>query len=141
MMKYYEDFRAKKMRGREWLQQTGLLVDRMTALNPDDPVAALYKVHLEISAGKQKEAAWELADFDRRVEETLGIPTYSDPEHRGLRRADPQLYAYRCYLGVLCAEDESRLSIYDSTERVEEELRKNPSDWRIAWILMYLSLH
>ena len=139
MMKYYEDFRAKKMRGREWLQQTGLLVDRMTALNPDDPVAALYKVHLEISAGKQKEAAWELADFDRRVEETLGIPTYSDPEHRGLRRADPQLYAYRCYLGVLCAEDESRLSIYDSTERVEEELRKNPSDWRIAWILMYLS--
>lgn len=139
LMQYYEDFRAKKIRGREWLQQTGTLVDRLLQLEPDDPAAALYKVHVLISGGEQKEAAWSLMDFDRRVEEALHIPSYSDPEHRALRREDPDLYAYRVYLGVLCAEDESRLTAYDASERVAEELNRAPGDWRLAWILIYLS--
>lgn len=139
LMRCYVDFRAKKLRGRDWLAKTSSLVDRLVQLEPDDPAAALYKVHVLISSGQQKDAAWALMDFDRRVEEALNIPSYSDPEHRGLKQEDPELYAYRVYLGVLCAEDESRLTAYDAAERVSQELRRAPGDWRIAWILLYLS--
>ncbi len=137
IVSYYLDFRTKKLRGREWLPQTEFLVDRMQRLSPDDPMAALLKVHCQISGGKQREAAWGLIDFDRRVEETLEIPSYSDPEHRGLRREDPLLYSYRVYLGAICADDESAMTAYDAAERLGEELRRCPDDWRIAWLWMY----
>ena len=137
--RYYVDFRSKKMRGKEWLSQTEVLVNRLRAIAPDDPIGVLYKAHCDITAGRQRDAAWELADFDRRVEETLGIPSYSDPGHRVLEKSDPLLYSYRVYLGAICADDENTVTAYDSAERLETELNKYPDNWRIAWLYIYCS--
>lgn len=135
----YIDFRTKKLRGKEWMPQTEFLVDRMLRISEDDPMAALLKVHCHITAGRQRDAAWALADFDRRVEETLDIPSYSDPEHRRLEKEDPLLYSYRVYLGAICADEENAMTAYGAAEHLGEELRRYPDDWRIAWLWMYCS--
>ncbi|MCI2049329.1 MAG: DUF5717 family protein [Lachnospiraceae bacterium] len=123
IVQYYEDYRARKMNGREWLAQTGVVVDRMTAIEPDDPAAALYRVHLDITAGQTREAAWGLDDFDSRFG----------------RQRDPEIACYREYLGALVTGGGSILDTCDASDRVEAERRKNPYSWRIAWLSMYLS--
>lgn len=133
------DYRAERIRGREWLSRAGKRIDRLNILEPGNPAGSLYKVHLLISEGRRREAAWTLAQFDSDMEEQFGIRAYSDPEHRLLEQHDPELYAYRVYLGVLCAENDERLSGFDAAAKIEEEHRKYPDSWRIAWILMYLS--
>jgi hypothetical protein len=120
--RYYEDYRAKKMSGREWLAQTGVLADRLATMDPDDPIAALYRIHLDITANRRREANWALADFDGR---------FRDP-------AEAEVRCYREYLGALAAGDGNALDTMDAANRVEEERKKDPSNWRIAWIAMYL---
>ena len=123
MMSYYEDFRDRKMNGREWLSQTGLLVERMMAVRPDDPVTSLYRIHLDISAGQISDAVYRLSEFDR-----------SWPG--GLTPAEE---CYRRYLGALSEEEHGTLVTLEAAEIVEQELRRDPSNWRLAWLLMYLS--
>ncbi|MDO4284950.1 MAG: DUF5717 family protein, partial [Eubacteriales bacterium] len=189
MMRYYEDFRSKKMKSREWLSQTGVVIERLRAVDPASVYPGLYQAHLLVTAGKNAEAMRELQRMalrDRaraegqetqssvairaaaeafRLRESgwegthdAGIPgAESDPDNpadgsmasraetmdrwlRKLLEENPVAYCYAQYITALCAPENSGAAAR-AVLAIEEQHKREPSNWRIAWLLLYLSDH
>ena len=137
LMQDYEKFRTRKMPGREWLDKTGQVISRLSVLDRNDPVPALYEVHRQVTAGNTQEALRQLrivgerlAEHDPRSFEDLTLTQYT--------REEDTAYCYRLYLTALCSEeDEERIRTVEF--RIREKMKRNPSNWRIAWLYMYLA--
>lgn len=121
MVKLYENFSCKKMNSRAWLSETGKLVTKMNALDDKDLEFRLYTAHYYITAGRVNEGKWILDQAAREVEETKG----------------DTLYSYYLYLSTLCSREDSVIN--DISERLDGIFRRNQDNWRIAWLMMYIS--
>lgn len=123
LMEYYQAFRMKKVSTATWLKETGKLVERLTAINENDVSARLFQAQLLITGERYNEAQWILdhaADIlEQREEES------------------PVLWAYYLYLTTLVSREEEYVD--KITAQVEKIYRKNRSEWRVAWLLLYLS--
>lgn len=123
LMEFYQAFRLKKISTSTWLKETGKLVEQMVAMNENDVVARLFQAQLLITEGRNNEAGWILdhtAELMEREQEN-----------------DSAKWAYYLYLTTLLdCED-------DYVDRVAGEVeliyRKNRYEWRVAWLLLYLS--
>ncbi len=123
LMASYQDFRMKKIGSAAWLEETGEIVEAMVARNEDDVEARLFQAQLLISEERYNEAEWVL-------EHAVDMLEQMDEEHN-------TLYAYYLYLTTLIQRDEDYVN--QVTARVEKLYGRDRSDWRIAWLLLYLS--
>lgn len=122
LMEFYQAFRLKKIGTSTWLKETQKLVEQLLALDDRDASARLFQAQLLISQERYNEAQWIL---DHAVQ--LLPPEITE---------EPVLWAYQFYLTTLINRDESYTN--EVAVRVEE-LYKQYGDWRIAWLLLYLS--
>lgn len=122
MMLLYKEFRNKKISTQVWLKETGKIVDRLIAANENNIAARLFQVQLMITEEKMDEASWCMD----RVAELLSV-----------KGADETLYAYYMYLNTLIHRETDYVDRV--TAEVEHIYRKDNSNWRIAWLLLFLS--
>ncbi|MBR4731922.1 MAG: hypothetical protein IK081_04050 [Lachnospiraceae bacterium] len=123
IMRTYERFRTRKMGLANWLDQTREQVDKLIAMNEEDPMPCLFKAQILITQDSQNEAQWLLSHAVDLMERQPDV--------------DEELWAYYLYLTTLLSRDEEE--ILKVTDEVEQLYRKNPESWRIAWLLLYLS--
>ena len=121
LTKTYENFSNKKMTSRAWLSETGKIIAKMNAIDDKDLEFRLYTAHYYITAGRVNEGKWILDQAAKEVEDAPG----------------DTLYSYYLYLSTLCSREDSYVN--DISERLEGIFRRNPDDWRIAWLLLYIS--
>lgn len=123
LMKAYESFRLKKMSRESWLKETGRLVDRLVAMDENDIEARLFQAQVLITEERFNEAGWILDHAGELIEKS--------------REDVDVLYAYHRYLTTLIDADEEYQK--ESAARVEQLYRRRREEWRLAWLLLYLS--
>ncbi len=123
LMEYYQAFRMKKISTATWLKETGKLVERITILDEEDLAGKLFQAQMLITQERDNEAGW-LLDQVKVVLEREQVP-------------QPVLAAYYLYLTTLISRDEDYINRV--TNQVEKLYKKNRNEWRIAWLLLYLS--
>jgi len=123
LVNLYENFRSKKIGSREWLSESGKLVNKMNATDPKDPAFRLYTAQYLITASRESEGKWILDQMRDSLED----------EHTG----DDTLYCYYLYLTTLISREESVIN--DVTRQMEGIFSRNPDNWRIAWLLLFIS--
>lgn len=116
----YLDFRMKKTNTAKWLAATRQIVDRMNAMDDKDPAVRLFQAHILITEERYKEGRWIL-----------------DHVQLLLKEEAPALHCYYLYLTSLI--NRSRDYAAEVTRQVEDIFRFYNHDWRIAWLLLYLS--
>ena len=121
LVRVYENFSCKKIKSREWLSETGKIITKMNAIDDKDLETRLYTAHYYITAGRVNEGKWILDQAAREVEEAPG----------------DTLYSYYLYLSTLCSREDAFIN--DISERLEGIFRRNPDNWRIAWLLLYIA--
>lgn len=121
LVKFYEEFSCKKINSRTWLSETGKIISKMNAIDDQDLKVRLYTAHYYITAGRTNEGKWILDQVAKEVEQAKG----------------DTLYSYHLYLSSLCSREDSYIN--DISERLEGIFRRNPDNWRIAWLLQYVS--
>lgn len=122
LMKYYEAFRTKKINGSTWMKQTSLVIDRMIATDANDTAARLYRAQLMITGERMKEGARELKEAEKKLK---------------AQEWRPELWCYYLYLKVLLGDEEADTE--ETIRQVERIYVQNEENWRVAWILLYLS--
>ncbi len=123
LMEYYQAFRMRKITKDTWLEETKKIVDRMLALDEQGIAARLMQAHLLITEGNQNEAGWTL-DYVAELLQSTGY-------------RDRTMEAYYLYLTTLIHTDVEY--VVEVTARLEHIFRQNVSNWRVAWLLLYLS--
>jgi len=119
LTRYYLDFKMKRLSMPKWLAQTKELLGHYRNLESDHIDSSLFEAHLLLTQEHYNEAKWML---DHAIE---------NPEE-----LEDTRYCYYLYLTALYSADE-----YYSRQTAERMLaiyQKNPGNWRIAWILLYL---
>ena len=123
LMQLYLDFRMKKIGAGSWAKESSRLTEELLSLNDGDLYARLFHAQLLITAQRINEVKWILD----HVSESLAQSAVEDDV----------LWAYYLYLTSLISEEESYVN--KVTDKVEKLYRKNKDEWRIAWLLLYLS--
>ena len=121
LMQYYEAFRMKQISASSWMNETSLIMDRLQELDEQNPAYTLMRVQLLITQERTNEAEWLLEQADE-----LLAGNYN-----------PTLYCYYMYLSTLLNRTEEYID--ERAEQVERIFKENMDDWRIAWLLIYLS--
>ncbi len=121
LVKTYENFSCKKITSRAWLSETGKIIAKMNAIDDKDLEVRLYTAHYYITSGRTNEGKWIL---DQAAKEALDAP-------------GDTIYSYYLYLTTLCSREDAFIN--DVSERLEGIFRRNPDNWRIAWLLQYIS--
>lgn len=123
LMEFYQAFRMKKISVSTWLRESGKLVERMNALDEKDISARLFQAQLLITEERFNEAQWIL-------DHAADILDGADEQN-------PVMESYYLYLTTLIHREESYVN--QVTEQVEAFYKRNRNEWRLAWLLLYLS--
>ncbi len=121
LMQYYEAFRTKKIGFASWMKDMGGLVEKLVRLDEEDPASRLFQAQLLITQDRLSEAKWVL-------EQAVGMMG---------EEFDPALYSYYLYLTTLLNRQEEYTD--EAAGQVERIFAQNSDNWRIAWLLLYLS--
>lgn len=122
LMEFYLAFRTKKIGTGTWLKETRLLVDKLASMDENDIAAKLFQAQILITEESFNEAGWILDHVSELLAEG---------------QADDTLLAYYLYLTTLIHNDARYMD--QVTARVEHIYRQDNSNWRVAWLLLYLS--
>ncbi len=122
LMKLYQAFRLRKMSTSEWLKETGRLVESLVTVNENNMAARLFQAQIMITEGRKNEAGWIL-DYVSELYEK--------------KRPDDTMLAYYLYLTTLIHEDAAYIG--QVAGKVEHIYRRDTTNWRVAWLLLYLS--
>jgi len=122
LMELYQAFRLKKIGTSTWLKETGKLVERMALQDENDIAARLFQAQLLITEERYNEAGWILDHAAGLLEKEQGADT---------------LLAYYLYLTTLIHRDEKYIN--QIARDVGHIYRKDSANWRVAWLLLYLS--
>lgn len=123
LMAYYQAHRLKKIGTSTWLEETGKLLTRMEQLDDKDIAVKLFRGQLLMSQERGNEAKWQLEKLRERVSAE--------------REENPALWCYYLYLTTLVSEEDSYVD--EVAETVAQIYGRRRGDWRIAWLLLYLS--
>ncbi|MCM1056633.1 MAG: DUF5717 family protein [Firmicutes bacterium] len=122
LMELYQAFRMKKISTGTWLKETGKLVEKLVAMDENDVSARLFQAQLLITEERYNEAGWILDHVAELLERGAGSDT---------------LRAYYLYLSTLIHRDKKFVDRV--TTEVEHIYREDNANWRVAWLLLYLS--
>ncbi len=121
LMGFYERFRLKKISSATWIKETIRIIDKLVALDEKDAATRLFQAQMLITCERYNEAGWIL--------EHVGDLIHNDPT--------PALEAYYLYLNTLLKKDEFYTK--DITEKVTRIYREHGEDWRVAWLMLFMS--
>lgn len=122
MMEFYHAFRLKKIGTATWLKETAKTVDKLVAMDENDIAARLFQAQLLITEERFNEANWILDHVEELLEKQTGAET---------------LTAYYLYLTTLIHKDARYIN--KVAAQVEHIYRQDNSNWRVGWLLLYLS--
>lgn len=120
LMRLYQDFRLKRLNAVQWRAQTAGAVERLRRLNEKSAAVKLFQAHLLIT--------------EERFEEAGRILEQSEPS---ARTDGAELCCYYLYLTSLYRRDEGYTA--QAAMKVEEAHRADRGNWRIAWLMLFLS--
>lgn len=123
VMEYYGAFRMRKISTKTWLVRNYELMDQWGELDTADPEPKLYRAHLLLTEGRTNEAGWMLEQAHNAI-------LQSD-------RMERALWCYYLYLSTLRGKDERYVN--HIAEEVAFSYEKEPDNWRIGWLLLYLA--
>ena len=121
IIKYYEAFRCRKISSTTWFEATQKIVDSLIEKFPDDKLYELYRVQLLITSERFNEARWILEQLENYIVSTDNVVNY----------------CYYYYLTSLV--DRSYDHTEEVTSLVERFYSENEDEWRLFWLLLYLS--
>lgn len=121
LMQYYEAFRLKKISTNSWMESTLDVLEKLKDIDPDNLKTLLMYVQLLITQERYNEARWMLEQNSARA----------------IDSEDPAIYCYYYYLTTLI--DRSEEHINEVTKMMEKLHERFPANWRIGWLLLYLS--
>ena len=121
LMRAYEAFRAKKTARDAWIVNSSSLLERMLLLNDGDMTARLFQAQLFITEKRNGEAGWVLSGLRDAV----------------IERGDTATQCYYDYL--LSLNNRGDELVTRAEKQVTEAFEEEPDNWRIAWLLLYLS--
>lgn len=127
LLRSYIAFRGRRVSSRQWMSSTGKIISRMFSEDQDDVEFKLYGVQFLITAGRLNQGQYILEQIRPRIDELAHLGT----------EYGQQMYCYYLYLQTLISREES--DIQRATELIEEVFKRHPDNWRIAWILGYVS--
>ena len=123
VMEYYQAFRLKKISAKTWMTETNKLLNRLMELDDKNIAVKLFQAQILLTEERYNEAKWMI---ERHEEQVL------------LRREEcPELWCYYLYLTTLYSKDDAYVD--DVAAEVADIYERNRGNWRIAWLLMYLS--
>lgn len=122
MMELYQAFRNRKISKAIWLKETGRLVEKLVVMNENEISTRLFQAQLLITQDSTNEAGWILDHVADLLEKGEG---------------DDTLLAYYLYLTTLIHREPEYVN--QVAEKVEHFHRKDGANWRVAWLLLYLS--
>lgn len=120
MVKLYQEFRMKRMDMNTWRSEARECVEHMAHLSERSVVPKLFSAQLLMTEDRMEEAGWIL---DR-------VESWMDD-------AEPAVYCYYLYLTTLYNREENYVK--RMTQKVQQMYLQNPGEWRIAWLLLFLS--
>lgn len=123
IMEYYGAFRMKKISTRTWLTKNHEILDSWGEMDDADPEPKLYRAHLLITEGRMNEAGWMLDQARNAILQS--------------RDMDNAVWCYYLYLSTLRGKDENYVN--KIAEEVASSYEKDPENWRLGWLLLYLS--
>ncbi|MBQ4259168.1 MAG: hypothetical protein IJB84_02750 [Lachnospiraceae bacterium] len=123
LMEYYQAYRMRKITKTTWLEETGKVIDQMLAVDEQNINARLMQAHLLITQGNFNEAGWTL-DYVSELMQSAGDINMT-------------LDAYYLYLTTLIHNNVEYT--VEVTSHLEHIYRHDVSNWRVAWLLLYLS--
>ena len=123
MMQYYQTFRIKRISTRTWMSETNSLLNRLMELDNNDITLKLFQAQILLTEERYNEARWMIEKFEDQV--------------FAHREENPGLWCYYLYLTTLYSREDSYVD--EVAETVAEVYVRNRGNWRIAWLLMYLS--
>ncbi len=121
LMGLYEKFRMKKISSATWIKETIRIIDKLVAVDEKDAATRLFQAQMLITCERYNEAGWIL----EHVGDLLEGETSASME------------AYYLYLNTLLKKDEFYTK--DTAEKVMRIYREHGQDWRVAWLLLFLS--
>lgn len=121
LMQYYEAFRSKQINATTWMQETEKIIDRLAEADDRDLNTKLFRAQLLITQERYNEADWLLKQVDALFGEQF----------------EPNSYCYYLYLTTLIHTEEEYVE--GIAAQVERIFVQNAEEWRIAWLLLYLS--
>ena len=122
LMYRYDAFRMKRINSRTWIKETEDLVDRLASLDEKDLQTSLFRIQLLITQERFNEAEWQLERIKSMIDEA---------------ECPPEIYCYYLYLTTLNAKEAAYVD--QVSQRVERIFYGNRNNWRIAWLMLYLS--
>lgn len=117
----YQSFRLKKVTSAAWIKKTIKIIDKMVAVDEKDAATRLFQAQMLITCERYNEAGWIL--------EHVGELLHGAP--------GPALEAYYLYLSTLLKKDE--FFTKDVEEKVVRIYKEHGRDWRVAWLLLFMS--
>ena len=123
LMEYYQAFRLKKISTGTWMTETQKLLNRMSEIDDKNIAVKLFQAQILLTEERYNEAKWLI---EKQEEQVLAV-----------KEECPELWCYYLYLTTLYSRDEKYVD--DIAAVVEEIYNRNRGNWRIAWLLLYLS--
>lgn len=123
LMTYYLAFRNRKIDKEKWLAESSSVIDRMQNMEEKSITVMLYKAQLLLTEDRFNEAKWVLDQ--------------AEAEFQSREQYRPSDWAYYLYLTTLYNREEKYID--EITEEIESIYRMNTSQWRVAWLLLYLT--
>ena len=119
LTRYYLDYRTKRLLAAKWLSQSKDLLKHRRNIESDGIDESLFEAHLLLTQERYNEAKFVLD------------AVISDPEE-----LEDTRYCYYLYLTSLYNGDE--FYSQQIADKMLSIFRKNPDNWRIGWLLLYL---
>lgn len=123
LMTYYQAHRLKKIGKSVWLTETEKLLNRMEQLDGNDIAVKLFRSQMLVSGARDNEAKWQ-------IEKLRGVAEAEREKH-------PAIWCYYLYLTTLINNSDAYVD--EVAEKVRRIYERRRGDWRIAWLLLYLS--
>ncbi len=123
LMDSYQTFRLKRISTSTWMAETNRLLNRLMEIDDRDIALKLFQAQIMLTEERYNEARWMIEKYEDRVAEC--------------REEYPELWCYYLYLTTLYSREDSYVD--EVAETVSDIYVRNRGNWRIAWLLMYLS--
>lgn len=123
IMEYYQAFRLKKISASTWMTETNKLLGCLIDLDDRDVVPKLFQAQVLLTQERYNEAK-------RMIEKHEG-------QILGRQGEQPELWCYYLYITTLYSGDDQYVDA--AATEVAEVYERHRGNWRIAWLLLYLS--
>ena len=121
LVELYQSFRLKKISSATWIKKTIKIIDKLVATDEKDAATRLFQAQMLITCERYNEAGWIMEHVGELIQGTPGAA----------------LEAYYLYLSTLLKKDD--FYTRDVEEKVVRIYKEHGRDWRVAWLLLFMS--